>query len=324
MIRRSPAEAYIKYLLLHPKKYDNGAIKDILEFAQLDFINNGYLQRLRAALDPPKPFYPFDTNHRPSRNFVLLEGLAQLFTQDDAGRKAFKILERPRVKEFVEASLISNAPAIAIAHTVARVHRISCTPLIIERYRAFFWDVSLVDSTELRALLSLRIDSLQDHADADVKKQHGAMKRAAWSDSRRAAANLPFSPVSALLAQMRMGVMPTNIDVSKVLELTRNVAILRTFEAVHSDGVMDAKKALDLAGVVEKTTAVLKEVVKPDEEFRKELSEIALRTTEDTIPTVHMLSAGGGSFTTDVGPKETPHELTDDGTAGAGDSETAG
>lgn len=326
MIRRSPAEAYIKYLLLHPKKYTNDDIKEILRYAQLDALGDYYLNRLRGVLHPPKPFYLFDKNHKASRSFVLREGIAQLATPDEHGKKAFQILEKPRVKEFVEAALISNAPPAAIAHAVTRAHRMQCHPTTIERFRAFFWDVSLIDSTELRALLKLRFEHLDGTGDPELAKQHPILKNAYWQDSRRAAANLPFSPMSALLAQMRMGVMPSRIDVAKIIEQTQGIAALRLYEAVTNDGKGDSKKALDLSIVVEKTTAVLKEVTQHDEDVRKQLSAIALRTDENPVPTVHMLSQGG-SFTTDVGPKETPNELpadADDGDAGAGDPEAAG
>lgn len=315
MIRRSPAEAYIKYLVLHPKKHTNQDIKDICAFAQLDVLGDWYINRLRAQLDPPAPFHPFDRNHKASRNYILATGLGELFTPDDAGRKAFKILELPRVKEFIEAMIISNAPSVAIAYSCGTQFRFPCAPLVIDRYRAFFWNVDLIDSTELRALLAFRFSLTEDNQDKDIKKQHEFLKRAYWSDARKTAADLPFSPLSALIAQMRMGVMPSDMDLSKVLEMAQRTAALRTVEAVILNGKGDAMKALDFASVIEKTTNVLKEVVKPDEDVRKELSQIALRTSETETPTVHQLSAGGGSFTTDVGPKEVAHELPsgDDG-----------
>lgn len=325
MIRRSPAETYIKYLLLHPKKYSNADVIDILRYAQLDFLGEWYLTKLREQLDPPSPFYPSDVNHRATNHFLYNSGLVWIFRPDEAGRKAFKILEKPRIKEFVEAMLISGAPSVAIAMSITRQRSWPCTAQTIERYKDFFWNMDLVDSTELRALLQLRLDWLQAHPDPQVRLQHDSMKRAFWNDSRKTAADMPFSPVSSLIAQMRMGVSPSRLDLAKVLEQTRHVVALRMYESAANNGRGDSSKAFDYATVLEKATNVLEVIVKPDEELRKELSAIALRTTADQIPTVHQL--GSGTFTTDVGPKESSHELPgdlDEGTASPGDPGQAG
>lgn len=328
MIRRSPAEAYLQYLILHPRKYTDAQITEIARFAQIDHLGNWYLARLRANLTPPKPFFPFDPNHRPSSNFLYLNKLYPIFHTDEAGRRAFKILEMPRVKEFVESSIISGAPSAAIAVTVTRRQRFTCSAQVIDRYKAFFWDVHLLDSSELRALLQLRYAQLEDHPDAEVKKQHDLMKKAYYSDSRKAAAELPFSPLSALISQMKMGIMPSELDVAMVINQTQKFAAIRTAEALLNNGRGDSGNALNYAIVMEKATSVLKEIAKPDEDLQKQLASIALRTSESAIPTLHALSAGGGgTFTTDTGPKEKAHELPtdgDDGDAGAGDLEVPG
>lgn len=327
MIRRSPAEAYLRYLVLHPKKYTNAQIIEICQFAQVDYLGPWYLDRLRAQLTPPKPFFPFDPDHPASRNFLLRNSLAPLFTPDDAGRKAFKILELPRVKEFVEASLISNAPVNAIAYMATRQHRFVCSPQVIDRFAAFFWDLTLVDSSELRGILQLRYAQLENHADADIKKHYDLMKRAYYQDARKKAADLPFSPLSAMLAQMQMGILPSKLDVAKIMDQARGYAASRVAEATLMAGRGDSVNALNYAIVTEKMTNVLKDMVSPDEDLQKQLASIALRTADDAIPTIHALSAGKGTFTTDTGPKEIAHELpadVDDEGAGAGDVEPAG
>ncbi len=316
MIRRSPAEVYLKYLILHPKKYTDAQIIEICQFAQVDYLGNWYLSRLRATLTPPTPFYPFDPSHQRSSHFLYMNGLHPIFHADDAARKAFKILELPRVKEFVEASLISGAPSQAIALMTTRRYRFTCTPTVIERYRAFFWNLQLLDATELRALLQLRYAQLEHHADPEIRRQYDLMKRAYYNDSRKLAADLPFSPISAMLSQMKMGIMPSNLDVAVIIAQAQKFAAIRTAEELMSNGKGAASNALNFAIVAEKMTAVLKDIAKPDEDLHKQLASIALRTADDAIPTVHALTAGGGSFTTDTGPKEIAHELpagVDDG-----------
>jgi len=154
MIRRSPAEVYIKYLILHPRKYSNEDIKEILDYVQLDYIGDWYVDKLRGELRPPNPFYPFDRRHKLSRRFLLTNGLIWIFHPDPPGLKAFKILEKPRVKEFVESMVTVGAPSVAIAASVTRTRNFPCDARTIDRYNDFFWNVELVDSTELRAVSS--------------------------------------------------------------------------------------------------------------------------------------------------------------------------
>lgn len=321
MIRRSPAELYLQYLILHPKKYTNAQITEIAQFAQVDYLGEWYLNRLRAHLTPPKPFHPFDRDHQASRTFLQGNGLVWLFDVDTDGRKAFKMLELPRVKEFAESMSISNAPSAAIAYGIKRQHKFDCTARTIDRFQAFFWNVHLLDSSELRALLQLRYAQLEDHTDPQIKKQHDLMKRSYYSDSRKLAADLPFSPLSAMLSQMKMGLMPANIDVAGIIETTQKYAAIRLGEALLNNGRGDSSNALNFSIVLEKVTAVKKEVGAAEEDLHKQLSTIALRTDIGAIPTVHALTSGGGSFTVETGPKEIEHELptnVDDGESGDG------
>lgn len=307
MIRRSPAERYIKYLLLHPQGYDNAQIKEMLEDVQLDYVSDRYVERLRGGLRPPTPFYPTDVRHSPSQRFLLEKGLTWVFRPDVAGQQAFKILERPRVKEFVEAMLTSGAPTAAIAAAATRQRGFSCNALTIARYKSFFWDTDLLDSTELRALLQLRVDSLASHPDAQVQAQHGAVKRAYYNDARRAAAELPFSPLSALVAQMRMGLMPTRVDLAKVIEQGMNFAAIRVFEAASNNNKGDAVNAFNYALTLEKLAVVHEKVTKPEEDLHNELARIALRTEDVSIPSLQELS--GGNHTIEVTPEEATYDI---------------
>jgi hypothetical protein len=310
MIRRSPAELYIKYLLLHPRQYTDEQITEILKFAQLDVLGGWYLERLRGNLHPPEPFHPFDATHASSCKYLLLNGLKALFHPDRSGKKAFEILERPRIKEFVEAMISVNAPHAAISGAVSKQYKFDCTVEVIDRYRAFFWNVELLDSTELRAIIQLRVDSLEEDSNPEVRKQHAAVKRAFYKDARKTAADMPFSPMSALSAQMRMGITPSLLDLAKVIEQSRRVTAVRVYEAVTNNDRGDSTRALDFASVLEKLTNTLEMVVKPDENLRKELNAIAMRTDDARIPTIHQLSHG--RHTAEVAKMENTNELSAD------------
>lgn len=319
MIRRSPAEIYIKYLVLHPKKYSNAQIREILQFVQLDYLGDWYVNRLRQKVEPPDPFYPQDKAHKPSYRFLLSNELSWLFHPDEHAKRAFRILEKPRVKEFVESMIATNAPHVAISLALTRQYRFECTSKVIDRYRNFFWNVDLLDSTELRAILQLRVDQLADHANPEVKGQHAAVKNAFWKDPRRTAAGLPFSPLSALISQMQMGMAPSKLDLAKVLTQTQNMVAVRTYEAASNNGKGDSGKAFDYAVVLEKLTNTLEQIVKPDANLRDQLAAIAMRTDDVQIPSIHTLSLG--QHTTEVTPLESSHDLSadlDEGDGGEG------
>lgn len=322
MIRRSPAELYLKYLVLHPRRYTNEEIRDIFEFAQLDFLGNWYVDKIREDLTPPDPFFPFDTKHASSNRYLLATGLSWVFHPDEHGRRAFKILEKPRIKEFVESMTASNAPSIAIARACSRQYRFQCVSTDIDRYRDFFWNLDLVDSTELRALLQLRVDLVENHRNPEVAQTHRALKSAFYKDARKAAADLPFSPLSALIAQMRMGASPTKLDLALVVKETQNIVAMRLLESVSISSKGDSSRALDFSSVLEKVTGTLDKIVTPDAQLRDQLAAIAMRTDDVELPSIHALSFG--RHTVEVTQMETTDELPADFDDGAGSDDAPG
>lgn len=317
MIRRSPAELYLKYLVLHPKRYTNEQIKEICDLVQLDFLGKWYVDRLRARLKPPVPFYPFDKYHTPSYRFLMTEGLSWIFFPDKSGFKAFDILERARIKEYVEAMIASNAPHTAIAHGVGRQFRYTCDSTVIDRYKEFFWNVDLLDMTELRALLLLRVDQLENHSNPEIKEQHKSVKSASYKDARRAAANMPFSPYSALITQAKMGVMPSQFDMLRLTRMAHEWATVRANEELMSNGNGSSSRAVEYSTIARNFNEILKDVNKPDSDLREQLATIAMRTDDVSLPNIHQLSQG--RHTADVVVMSTTHELPadlDDGDAG--------
>jgi hypothetical protein len=311
---RSPAEYYIKGLIVSPDNYTDDAIIEMLEERGLDALQAKYIKRLRTRLSRPNPFRPYETKpkHTASYHFVMREGIFDLFIQDASMKIAFRLLEIPRVKEFVETMVLSHAPDAAIASAIVRNQRIPCTPKAIERYRHYFWNIELLDSSQMRALLNYRQESTgseDETATKEDKAEYRAAKKASWLDSRRLAADLPYSPVTALMAQMRMGVMPTNHDLAKTMILTRQFASMRTLEATMYGGERDSHRALNFSLVAKNMGEMLESVVRPDEALRQDLERISLKTDVAPVPSIHMLS--DGRHTVDVQPKES----SDDGSA---------
>lgn len=309
---RSPAEYYIKGLIVHPDNYSDESIKEMLEERGLDALQTKYITRLRSRLSRPNPFRPSERKHAASYHFIMREGVYDLFIQDEAMKTAFRLLEMPRAKEFIETMLLSHAPAAAIASAIVRDQRMPCSPTAIERYKHYFWNIELLDASQMRALLNYRQESSGsdgENATREDRAEYQAAKKASWLDARRLAADLPYSPVTALMAQMRMGVMPSNHELAQTMILTRQFATMRTLEATMYGGERDSHRALNFSLVAKNMGEMLETVVKPDEALRQDLERIALRTDLRPIPSIHQLS--DGKHTVELQPKEE----ADDGTA---------
>lgn len=307
MIRRSPCEYYLKFLLIHPDKYTNDRIKAVIRRQQLDWIGEEYLEDLRATCVPPEPFRPNDPTHTKSQRFLIAEGLRYLFHTDQHMKVAQLILQRPKAKEFAESMLLSGAPTSAIAYALNQ-KGLKATAEGVTRYRHYFFNVDLLDSTEMRAAILLRSDPVAqgvDMHDPESAARASAVKKAAWSDPRKVASELPSTPMAALIAQIKLGIMPNNLDVARVLESARAVASLRALELATNGEARDAdKRAINYMMVARIATEVLEQVVKPDEVMRQQLSSILLQTEQQPVPSIKELSAGNHTVDMEMREKE--------------------
>ena len=79
MIRRSPAEFYIRYRILKdPAKTDKDLIKDLM--SELVFVpNETYLKDLRVEMTPPPGFKPEMLGHAQSQFFLTSRGIWSMF-----------------------------------------------------------------------------------------------------------------------------------------------------------------------------------------------------------------------------------------------------
>lgn len=321
MIRRTPCEYFLKYLIIHPDGLSDGKIQERLQELGLDNLGDYYITKQREKLRPPSPFYPFDQYHNRSQRFLIKEGVQALFLHDSDALTALKILEFPRHKEFVEAMIMAYAPFEAIADSLTRHKKFRCKAKAIELFKHYFWNIDLLDSVQMRALIDIRATSAAHHADERVKGQAEPLRKAHYNDPRRVISQLPYAPMSAVMAQMKMGLMPARVNLTKVVEKTREAAAMAAYEALSSGGIRDSQRARDFAEVVRAMTEVLDTIVRPEENLREDLAQIALRTEDSTVPYIHQLSAG--EHTVDMHPvsKDPNHgsyEDTGEGPPGAG------
>lgn len=273
----------------------------------LDDLGAWYLDEIRAEDKTPRSFRPYDKRHQSSQRWLLQTGLYELYHPERDMKEAQRLLSIPRAKEFVEAMLAANAPLEAVQESLPRYTHSPTTVAALERYRYFFWNIELLNSVQLRALLHLRLERLANHMDPQVAAQAGPMKKASHTDPVRFAANLPFNPMSAVAAQMRLGVTARNIQIGKVLDAIQQAAAIKAYETLHfSSGpmaAMDAKTYLDMVRTAIEARDLLND---PDQRVYERLQLVALETEKRPSLTMHELT--GGNHTTDFGPRSDPKE----------------
>ncbi len=297
---RSPAELYIKYLLVHPDKYPTLTIQKVLEELGIYYLGDDYIETLRRQMVIPEPFRPQDKMHPRSHRFIIAQNIRSLFLPTADTKLALKLMEAPRAREFIESMLLSHAPPGAIAMSVMRMG-INCTPGAVNEFKKYFWNTELLTTTQFRVLLQMTLDQNVEDADNQfTRDKKRALKKASYLDPRKLAAELPHSPLTALMTQMRMGLMPNRLELAKILELGRAMAAVRVLEATIAGSPQDSGKALNFSIVAKNMAEVLETAVKPDEHLREELQAIALRTESAAVPSIHQLSEG--RHTVDVLP----------------------
>jgi hypothetical protein len=314
----SPALYYLKYLTCHPDGYGNDVIKERLHDERLDYIDDKYIDKVRASMKVPTPFHPTDDRHKKSFAFINNEGVLRLFRPDESMKTAKKLLELPRAKEFIESMILVHVPLSAIAAYVTEHHRISCTAHALQIYQHYYWNIDLLDTSEMRVLLALRFDQATEREkvlDGKVK----LLRSAYYKDPRKVAADLPYSPTSALLAQMRLGVRPGKVDLTMRMMEARDMSIIRAIEAVQQDGPQDNMKFLNYVNGGRILEELLQLVSRPEEHMQDQLRAIALRTETKAVPSIHQLSAG--QHTVEMAPIEKDHEGTVVGESSPGPSD---
>ena len=302
MIRRSPCEAYLKYLIVHPDAYPNDAIRKLVHMQQLDFLGIPYLERLRAVCVPPTPFFPEDRLHSRSIRFLRKERLESIFHPDDAMRAAVAILDNTRAKELVENMLISHSHPAWICTGLRRLG-MDVPPDAVTRYKHYYFNVDLVDSVEMKALMSLRSAS-ESTTDPDEMRISSAQNSLAKGDYRRLLAQAS-NPISAnIMNTLRMGLLPSSVDVARLAEATRTAAL--------GGGLDMAIRGLptqgrDYALMAKMMTEILESVGDPSNDLQEGLARLLVDTEDRDLPNIKQLSQG--EYTLDIQPMDVGEEV---------------
>jgi hypothetical protein len=314
---RSPAERYIKYLLLHPDKHTDDDVKERLLDCNLDYIGKDYIERVRKKLKPPASFYPFNEQHAPSRHFLMDEGLYRLFHRQMPMKIALNILDHARAKEFVEAMILCQVPLQSIANFLRFQWRIPCSVDALSDYQHCFWDIDKLDASSMRVLLQLRVEVLAEDL-KEFKDRKSLLKNAYYKDARVEAADLPVSMASALLVQSRMGFSSKHFDVGTGATEARKEAVKKALESVLRDGPNDHMKFVNFVNGARMLSEMIELVIKPGDQMHEELRALSIKTETTEVIEAHQLT--GGNHTVDLEPKDNHEQPDEPGQVGNADA----
>jgi hypothetical protein len=291
VVRRSPAELYLKYLIVRHDKYNDKQVVEVARAQGLDALGAFYIRNLRRSLVTPVPFYPENRQHKPSFRFLMAKDLFRFYCPDRHMEVALRLFGQPRAKELIETMVLSKTPASWIVSALSR-EGIKATGEAITHFRAAFFNVDLVDELEMRTLLRLRFQASGTSSDPEFARLEAAYEKEAWCDSRVSAANAPIRSLSTVMSAIRLGMLPSNADFSKVMTATRFVAAIRALEAATRNGRDDHERSQSYMSVTATANTVLESVGSPEEDLQSKLLNIQLRTEEGELPLLEDVSQG--------------------------------
>lgn len=297
---RSPAERYIKALILHPAEYSNEKIVKKLDRLELDPIGPDYIKELREGLKPPPAFYPEDGRHHPTVKFLRQQEVYSFFHPDLEAQAAWTLLTTPSAKLHIEALSLSGLPEVTITAALRREGRL-IPDGAVSAYLYGYWDLTMFDVVQIRALLHMRIDgACRRSSSPEVAAQAAALKKASYLDPRISAASLPNNELNARLIGHRLGLPIGNLSFSKAAQEIIGASTLQTYEAVCRGGQQGATEASLLAGVVQTFKKLLADDIDVTAVITKQLDSVRLKQETKAVPMIAELTQGNHTADTAV------------------------
>lgn len=302
LVRTVPCVRYLKYL------FALGRTVEQVEQQALDlgllYGGEEFLKTLQASLAFPVPFRPNQSTHPPSVAWLEKHGLAILFPAPGPPelRDAVRLIQKPRAKEILETLLLAGAtrPAVAACLEREKIEMVSPRLAPEEKRKAeerlllwverLFWDVGLMDSTELKALLLTRTPSPGQQAAFPFLADK--FKKAAYGDPRLIMSHMPKGPAAVMLAQARLGMPMSRVDLSKLYEMLETLLVTKAFEVAtspHNDAMIFLAALMSAA----KTSADLREkATKPADTATETVRSTIVKYRKTGVYDVNALTGG--------------------------------
>jgi hypothetical protein len=210
-------------------------------------------------------------------------------------RSASRILITPQAKEVVETMLITSASPEWISHALKR-KSVNATPLAIVRYAHYFFDTKMVDADQLRTLINIR-SIREPTTDVDEQNYNSQFSYAHRAGNRMSAAGSPIAALGTLLSTMRLGIMPSQVDISKLAIAARSASLVG---AIESALAKKPEMTRDYSLAAKMLTEVIEQLGNVDDDLQQGLARLMLATDDRPLPNLKQLS--GGEHTLDLQP----------------------
>jgi hypothetical protein len=290
---------WLRYLLL--AEGSNDVVRQYLALDCLPCPDDAELDVMRAECVPPKRFRPRDKRHGASAAFLERLGVRELFQPGDDVEQALTILRRPRSREVVESALLVGTPE-GVVTEILRLHlRHTVTPQAITTFRKTFFNTQRVTRGQLKLLIEEHVRLVLKRAASGTDAEAAAI-RGVVSDARSVACTLPSGTLSLRVVLLALGLPTGKQELGAVIGQLENLAVLRSGEALLSNGPDADRRAEAFVGVVQKLLAIREQVVVPDALLQKKLATISLRTDGTPLVTAAQLRARGDEVTVDPMP----------------------
>jgi hypothetical protein len=153
----SPCRTYLLARILQGKSLDE--VEEGAQEMKVDYVSRQYLMYLAETVRPPEVFRPRDINHSESQEFLALhqlQGLVPRFSNESL--RAFQLLQNPKARETIETLAVAQVSPELIVKTLAD-RKIRAEEEIVRLFLRLFWDLTNIDSLQLRTILNLRSPS---------------------------------------------------------------------------------------------------------------------------------------------------------------------
>lgn len=154
---RHPSENFIKYLMVcgHPQSNNDNWIIMSLESLGFPRPEASYLVALRSDLlsSIPDDFQTNNQYNRKSIKFMKSQGIHDLFFPNKASKEAQLIVTNLRIRPLVENLLLGRMDSKEIAKKINAKFASFLTAEIVEAYKHYYWQVSLLTVEDWSKLL---------------------------------------------------------------------------------------------------------------------------------------------------------------------------
>lgn len=281
---------YIRYLLSLPQGLDPKQVEASVTKLGLDYPGTAGVREIATEMgERPQPYYPHDLTHKPSRTYLYINAVMPLYELCGDTKLAIQILQQPRQRELLESAVVADLSA-AEANAVLLKYGFTSSARACELFRHFFFDVSVCDHTELRAVLMTRGALPELSQDPYVAQNQVTISKLRYRDQRVALSMVNQGPMAKVLFLIQHGIAST-VHIKKLVTAARDAAIMRTFDEVVQGASHASERAANFSKVALDLQKLMQEVEDPSADIRTELVA-TVKTVRGRPPLLSDLARG--------------------------------